>query len=294
MIIDSHVHYAHARYNTEFPYLDSSDGVYSICRADRDRMIANMKQKGIGGFIEASIHFDDIDKQLAVVSKHSDYMWCSIGIHPAGCYRTSFAKRAALADYAERNHPVAIGETGLDYHYPRMRQHRLKQMRWFVYQIKLADKLNLPLVLHIREAHKDALRILKKYRRILHGGVVHCFRGDEKLAQEYISLGFVIGIGGKLLGGGEEAQTIGEAVKQIPLSAIVVETDAPYVLPELPDLACSNKQRHKLCNSSLILPVVIRTIAELRGEDAQHVEDVIFENTVRVFRLPANGGDVHE
>ncbi len=294
MIIDSHVHYAHARYNTEFPYLDGSADAYSICRADRAGMIEDMKQKGIGGFIEASINFDDIDKQLSVVSKHSDYMWYSLGIHPAGCYRTPFSGRDALAAYAEKNHPVAIGETGLDYHYPRMRQHRLKQMRWFVYQIKLADKLNLPLVLHIRDAHRDALRILKKYRRILHGGVVHCFRGDEKLANEYISLGFVIGIGGKLLGGGEEAKMIGEAVRGIPLSSIVVETDAPYVLPDLPDLACSNKQRHKLCNSSLILPVVIRTIAELRGEEVSRVEDVIFENTVRVFRLPADGGNAHE
>ena len=297
MIIDSHVHYAHTRYNAEFPYLgiDDATSAYTVRRADRDGMLADLKRHGICGFIEAGIRFDGIEHQREVVAAHADCMWNAIGVHPTRCHLTAFFRRAALAAYADttEHRPVAIGEAGLDYHQPRQKQHRLKQKRWFIYQIKLAHRLELPLILHIRDAHRDALRILRRYRRLLHGGVVHCFRGDAALAAEYVALGFVIGIGGKLMGDPADACLLQDTVAHLPLSAFVVETDAPYVLPLLPDLDCSNKQWRKLCNSSLILPAVIRRMAEIRGDDPRLVEDTVLANTVRVFRLPAEGGTFH-
>jgi TatD DNase family protein len=154
-----------------------------------------------------------------------------------------------------------------------------------VYQIKLADKLNLPLVLHVREADKDTARILRRNKKRLHGGVVHCFTGSTEDALEFISLGYAIGIGGKLLCDNETGRSLCETVKRIPLSSIVAETDAPLVFPDLREGICGTNQRKKLCNSSLILPSVIRRIAELRGEDAEYVEAEIYENTLRVFGL---------
>ena len=289
MIIDSHTHYAHARYDTEFPYLCEDGEGYCVRRSSREGLLAEMKKGGIVGFIEPSIGFDAIEKQLAMVSSHKDCIWAAVGVHPTRCTGTPWNKRQTLAEYAERCSPVAIGETGLDYHHPRMQQHRFRQKRWFVCQIKLADRLRLPLVLHIRAADKDALKILKKYREKLHGGVVHCFGGDYACAKEYIALGFALGIGGKLLSGTEEAKALADTVKNVRLSDLLVETDAPFVLPETGELSCGKKQRRKLCNSSLILPGVIERIAVLRGEDGPAVEDAIYRNTVRVFRLNTEG-----
>ena len=285
MIIDSHTHYAHRRYDTEFPYLCEDGEGYGVQRADREMLLGEMKKNGVVGFIEPSIGFDAIEKQMSLVASHSDCMWGAVGVHPTRCIHTGWGNRKALAEYAERFHPVAIGETGLDYHHPRMQQHRLRQKRWFVYQIKLADSLRLPLILHIREADRDALKILKKYKNKLHGGVVHCFGGDYACAKEYIALGFTLGIGGKLLSGTAEAQSLENTVKNVRISDLLVETDAPFVLPETGELSCSKKQRQKLCNSSLVLPKVIERIADLREEESVIVEEAVYRNTLFVFRL---------
>jgi len=285
MIIDSHTHYAHKRYDTEFPYLCEDGEGYGVQHADREMLLGEMKKNGVVGFIEPSIGFDAIEKQMSLVASHSDCMWGAVGVHPTRCIHTGWGNRKALAEYAERFHPVAIGETGLDYHHPRMQQHRLRQKRWFAYQIKLADSLRLPLILHIREADRDALKILKKYKNKLHGGVVHCFGGDYACAKEYIALGFALGIGGKLLSGTAEAQSLENTVKNVRLSDLLVETDAPFVLPETGELSCSKKQRQKLCNSSLVLPKVIERIADLREEESVIVEEAVYRNTLFVFRL---------
>ena len=102
---------------------------------------------------------------------------------------------------------------------------------------------------------------------------------------EFVSLGYAIGIGGKLLCDNETGRGLCETVKKLPLSAIVAETDAPLVFPDMKEGLCGTNQRKKLCNSSLILPSVIRRIASLRGEDAEKVEREIYENTLRAFGL---------
>ena len=285
MIIDSHAHYAHPKFTGEFTYLFETSGEYAIARTDREGLFAEMREKGIARFIEPSIGFEAIEAQIELVNEHSEYMSLVLGVHPTRCTRISYGKRKELKRYAEGCSPLAIGETGLDYHQPRKEQHRIKQKRWFVYQIKLADKLGLPIVLHVRDADADAIRMLKRYKRRLHGGVAHCFTGNAQLAMEYIDLGYVIGIGGKLLCDNEMGRELCETVKSIPLSSIVVETDAPLVLPDIRDDICSKKQKRKLCNSSLILPSVVRKIAELRGEEAEAVEKAIYENTLRAFGL---------
>ena len=289
MIIDSHAHYAHPRFHAEFPYLCVRDGAFAVDRSNRDQLLEEMDRNRIVGVIEPSIGFDAIEKQNELVLANRGRMWAAIGVHPTRCVRTAWKNRTRLAAYAETVGAVAIGETGLDYHYPRKEQYRLRQKRWFVYQIKLADRLQKPLILHIRAADRDAIRILKRYRRRLHGGAVHCFVGDRGLAQEYLRLGFSIGIGGKLFDSDAAGEALRDAVAHIPLDRLLVETDAPFVLPPLEDGLCSGNQRKRLCNASLILPAVIQRIAELRREDARTVEDAIYQNTVRVFGLDMEG-----
>jgi len=288
MIIDSHVHYTHSRFDGEFLYLCEREGKWDACRGTREDLLSALKEQGITGFIEPSIRLEGIEKQKSMAAK--DDVWAAFGVHPTRCIHTPWRARRLLSAYAERGEIVAVGETGLDYHLPRKEQHRLWQKRWFVYQLKLADRLQCPLILHIREAGQEALRILERHRSKLHGGVVHCFSGDFTLAKRYINLGFSFGIGGKLLANDDAGCALRETVKHLPLESILVETDAPFVLPDLEGLSCIGKQRRRLCNSSLILPAVIREIAALRGEDAALVEETVYRNTLRVFRLREQEG----
>ena len=285
MIIDSHAHYAHPKFQGEFPYLCETDREYAVARSDREGLFAEMRANGIAHIIEPSIGFDAIERQIELAKDNCEYVSLVLGVHPTRCTRISYGKRKELKRYAENHNIIAIGETGLDYHQPRKEQRRFKQKLWFKYQIRLADKLGLPLVLHVRDAHADALRILKRNINRLRGGVAHCFTGNTALAEEYISLGCVIGVGGKLLCDNETGRELCDTVKNIPLSSIVVETDAPLVFPDMRDDICGRNQKRKLCNSSLILPSVIRKIAELRCEDEALVEKAIYENTLRAFGI---------
>lgn len=285
MIIDSHAHYAHVRYDAEFPYLSVQDGNFIVERATRDGLINNMLDHSIIGFIEPSINYDNIEKQLSLLREYPFRIWAAVGVHPTRCINTDWSKRKNLSAYATKGKAIAIGETGLDYHYSRKEQRRFRQKRWFKYQIKLANKLKLPLILHIRSADHDALKILQKHKKSIHGGVVHCFTGDYNLAEKYINLGLSIGIGGMLLSDNAQGKALTETVKRLPLSSILVETDAPFVLPDIDDLECGSNQRKKLCNSSMILKKIIRKIAEIKHEESESVENSIYKNTVDLFNL---------
>ena len=184
------------------------------------------------------------------------------------------------------NHPcvAAIGETGLDYHLPRREQHRLRQKLWFLYQLRLARRKKLPLVLHIRQADADALRILKRFGKGLSGGVCHCFLGSAELAGRYTALGFKLGIGGALLAEAPETQGLEQAVTAAALEDLVLETDGPYVKPNCP--AIPRKQLRKARNTSLILPAVAARIAELKNVPLEEVYRVTSANAVKLFGQP--------
>ncbi|MBQ2732736.1 MAG: TatD family hydrolase [Clostridia bacterium] len=286
MIIDSHAHYAHEMYEGEFSYIDIAENGYGISHSDRSGMFERMRECGITAFIEAATSFKRHEEQRELAAKYRGYVYFSAGLHPKECAGIPLNYRGRLRENAAEINAVAIGETGLDYSMPRLSQHRPRQKRWFVYQLKLADELKLPLILHVRDADKDALKILKKHSKILHGGVAHCFHGDYATASEYIALGFTLGIGSKLL---EDNGDMQDAIRRVPLSSLIVETDAPYLRPDISRINTSNRQKKKARNSSLILPSVIEKIAELRGESRDEIEKAIYENTLRAFRLTEAG-----
>ena len=152
----------------------------------------------------------------------------------------------------------------MDFHYPRREQHRLCQLCWFVFQIILAHRCRFPLILHIRMADRAAIAVLRLFKPLLHGGVVHCFSGDLKTAQAYMKLGFHLGIGGTLLQDGKAGQTLSETVKHVPLSLILLETDAPYIYPSC-DAVLSGKKRSKIRNTFLILLAIALRITGIKG-----------------------------
>jgi TatD DNase family protein len=137
----------------------------------------------------------------------------------------------------------------------------------------------------VRDAHEDALRILRIHPAKKLGGVIHCFYGSWEIAEQYLKLGYHLGIGGSILQQEERAKDLWDAIPNIPLDRILLETDAPYILPYCKDVI-QPKLLRRGRNTSLILHEVIKKIAELKDLSVRQVEEATFANTVSLFNLP--------
>ncbi len=285
MIIDSHAHYSHPSFRNCFRYLTRDETGYTLAEGDLDQLMTHLKAGNIPYSVEPGISLQSCRDVLELHRNYPDRIFPAIGVHPTRCISEKWADRGKLEPLAVLREVVAIGETGLDYHYERPQQHRFKQHLWFLYQLDLAWKLKKPVILHVRDAHEDALRILRWHPARKLGGVIHCFYGSKELAQQYLDLGYHIGIGGSVLQLQERAQSLWESLPHIPLERILVETDAPFILPYCKDVI-KPKLLRKTRNTSGILPAVVEKIAELKGIPAEEVERVTAENAIRLFRLP--------
>lgn len=282
MIIDSHAHYSHGSFENSFRYLTVTPEGYEVAEGTREDLFRALNTAGIAWSIEPGI---SLDSNRRILELCGDYpLFPAVGVHPTRCFREKWSQRKRLKEFAADPRVIAIGETGLDYHYERKDQHRLWQTAWFLYQLNLAWKRKLPVILHIREADEDALRILKCHPARKYGGVVHCFDRGWDVAEQYLKLGYHIGLGGAVLQQEERADRLWEAVKRIPLDRILLETDAPYILPYCKDVI-KPKILRRTRNTSLILPKVAEKIGELKGVPAGQVEAAAAENTVRLFSL---------
>lgn len=298
MVADSHIHLTHNSFENLFPYLDYN-GADFVSKRDgtRTTLIEEMKSRGVAFCIEPAITLDSNASLLALAETCPGFLYPAVGIHPTRTYRypainssgqktTKILKKKAfylLKQYAQHPAVVAIGETGLDYHLERKKQHRLRQKAWFIRQLLLAHEKQLPVILHIRDADQDALRILRLLHSKLHGGVCHCFCGNAEIARAYTSLGLMLGIGGLLLQKPEDCADLEDAVRKTPIEFLLLETDSPYVKPVCTSL--SRKQHNKVRNTSLILPAVAARIAELKGMTPEAVECITLENIIRTFHL---------
>jgi len=284
MIIDSHAHYSVFQYKNQFPFVDGKDGVLFRNHGAKKELFARMKEENIAFFIEPSVRFENLENQLSLASEYPSFIRSAVGVHPKYCLYAPWEERETIRRFAEEHHAIAIGETGLDYSIELTDEEKETQKNWFSYQLSIARELRLPLILHIRDADEAALEILNR-EKFPFGGVVHCFGGDLQTAKAYIALGFTLGIGGRLLQKEKDSALLKKTVQGLPLSSVLVETDAPYVPPDLSAVEASDKQKQKMRNSSLILPNVIQEIARLKDLDVSAVETSVFENTVRVFHL---------
>ena len=285
-MIDSHIHLSHRLFNQSFPYIkfDNQD-CKIVAEGRREKLLEEMRSRGISCCIEPAIDVDSNERLLKLSEESGGFVLPAVGNHPTRCIRSKLHDFKRVRAFAANKGIIAIGETGLDYHFERREQHRLKQKLWFCWQIRLADKLELPLILHIRMADEDAIRILLRNRRKLHGGVVHCFCGGPDVARIYTEeLGLCLGIGGTLLMKPKYSAPLEQAVIATPIEYLLLETDAPYVKPEKPD-GITEKKWTKARNTSLILPAVAKKIADLKGMDKDYVVRSTEENAVRVFKL---------
>lgn len=287
MIIDTHTHYCHRLYEGEFYYLGLDAGRLCISRGELSDVLSDMEKQGIPLCIEPSIGLDEIPRQTALEERFKGRFLTAFGVHPKRAMQTDIERFSELRRYVLGGNAVAVGETGLDYSVEAAEDDIAKQKLWFAMQTELSHEAHLPLILHIRDAYGDAIEMLRKRRDILLGGAAHCFRGDFDAARALIDLGFALGIGGKILDAGEEGRMLRDTVRRVPLSSIILETDVPYIKPDIGHLGRSQSQRNKTRNTSLILPTVLDTIANIRAESRETVEKEVFLNTLRTFGLDA-------
>lgn len=285
MIIDSHAHYNNGCFKKPFRYLTHGEDGYALEEGDREQLLRKLQDGGISCSIEPAVSLQSCGEVLQLCAGYPGRLFPAMGVHPTRAIFETWSARKKLDALAQSPGVIAIGECGLDYHYKREEQHRFKQYIWFWYQLNLAWRLKKPVILHVRDAHRDALRILRLHPARKLGGVIHCFTADKQTAGSYLELGYHIGLGGAVLQQEERASALWEAVAHIPLERILLETDAPFILPYCKDVIPPKKLR-RARNTSLILPEVARKIAQLKGLSPETVENVTAENAIRLFSLP--------
>jgi TatD DNase family protein len=232
--------------------------------------VATMVTIGAGGPI-ASNH-----AAVALAAQHAN-VFATVGVHPHDAAGVGDDEIATVRALAAAPKVVAVGETGLDYHYDN--SPRPLQREAFRRFIALARELALPLVVHLREADEDAARILREERAGEVGGVIHCFSGDAGSARTFLDLGFHLSFSGVLTF--PSAAALRAAARVVPADRLMVETDAPFLAP----VPYRGKR-----NEPALVAQTAATLAEVRGESLQEVAAATRANTARLFRLGAVEG----
>ncbi|MHB8420869.1 MAG: TatD family hydrolase [Myxococcales bacterium] len=243
--------------------------------ADRAEVVARAKDAGLRKAVVIGLWRGprDFGRSLEVAREHPGWAFPTVGVHPHDCARVPEADWAALAELAARPEVVAVGETGLDYHYDH--SPREAQRAAFERQLELARTLGKPATVHLREAHADCLAILRGSRLGAGpGAVVHCFSEDRAAAEDYLALGLYLSIAGIVTF--KTAEALRRAVEAIPLDRLLVETDSPWLTP-----VPHRGQRNEPARVAL----VVQRIAEVKGVSADEVAAQSSANAERLFRL---------
>lgn len=232
----------------------------------RDTLIPKMRKNGVMGIITCGCDVSSSKAALRLSAEY-DFIYAAVGIHPEELGDRE--KTDEILKLAGHEKCVAIGEIGLDYYWEK--EKRYEQIDLFEKQILMAKDLDLPIIVHDRDAHEDTLNLLKKHRP---RGVVHCFSGSAEMAKEVLKLGMYIGIGGVITF--KNARKLPEVLAVIPNDRLLIETDCPYLAPE--------PYRGKLNHSGLI-PFTAQKMAELRGSTTEDILTLTAKNTKTLFKL---------
>lgn len=200
------------------------------------------------------------------------------GVHPHHAKDMTAADIPALRSLLDESLVIAVGECGLDY-FRNFSTHE-QQEQAFRWQLQLAVDSGKPVFLHERDAHQQFVSILKEYLPHIRGGVAHCFTGTVEQVKRYVDMGLYVGITGWICDE-RRGQSLRDAVRQIPLDRLLIETDAPYLIPR--DLRPKPKSHR---NEPMYLPAVLERIAACRGESESDIAEATIANTRRLFGWP--------
>lgn len=250
-IFDTHSHYDDAQFD-----------------ADRNDLLKSLPQKGVIGVVSCGCD-PESTRFNAGLAEQYDYIYFAAGLHPENLEGLKMDDLDEIERYAKEEKCVAIGEIGLDYHW--IASSKEMQKEFFAAQCELANKLDMPVIVHDREAHADTLAILKQYRP---KGVLHCFSGSAETAKEIVKMGMYIGLNG--VATFKNARKSIEAAKAIPIERLVLETDCPYLAPV--------PHRGKRNDSSFI-PFIAERLGEELGIPAQELLNITAQNAKRLYEL---------
>ncbi len=244
---------------------------------DRDKVIERASEAGITRIVVTGTDGDSSRDALALARTRPGKLYATAGMHPHHASDYSDAVRETFAELIEDDTVVAVGECGLDY-FRNFSSHE-DQCSAFESQLELAVQSGLPVFLHQRDAHDDFVAALKPVMDKISGGVAHCFTGDGDALQEYLAMGLYIGITGWICDE-RRGGTLREIVADIPLDRIMIETDAPYLLPRTLDPMPKTRR-----NEPAYLIEVLRVIAEAMQETETTVAQATTANAERFFGL---------
>lgn len=254
-MIDSHCHINDEEYSTHY-----------------NEYVLEAENAGVKKFV--NIGFDLKSSRNAVeIAQKCENVYAAVGIHPSDFKKADCSDLEEIEALAKQQKVVAIGEIGLDYYWDKEDDVKAQQRIAFIKQIEIANKLDLPIIVHCRDAYEDCLKILKEYK-VNRAGIIHCYAGSLEMAPEFIKLGYVLGFGGTTTF--KNAVRPKEVVSKIPSDSYVLETDAPYLTPE----PYRGKPNH-----SKYLYLIRNKIAELREVSFEQVEKETTENFLRIVKL---------
>ena len=253
MIFDTHAHYDSEQFNE-----------------DRDELLLSMEELGVGTILNSGASWDSVTEVVELAQEYP-FMYAAVGVHPDEVGALNDERFEYMRAQCQKEKVVAIGEIGLDYYWDN-ESHDV-QKKWFIKQLELARELDLPVIIHSRDAAADTLEIMKEYGQGLRG-VIHCFSYSIELAREYVKMGYHIGIGGVVTF--KNGRKLKEIAAEIPLDRILLETDCPYLAP----VPFRGKR-----NASNYLSYVAQEIAELKGISCEEVVAQTEQNGKALFRI---------
>ena len=238
--------------------------------ADRAELMAALPEKGLTLAMNAGCSLESSKDALNMAAPY-DWLYCSVGSHPDSCDEVCDEVLEEYRKLCKLNPKVkAIGEIGLDYHYEDIP--RDIQKKAFIAQMELAKELDMPVIVHERDAHEDGMDIIRQFPTVK--GVFHCYSSSAEMARQLTDMGWYIGFTGVLTF--KNARKAVETAQTIPLDRIVIETDCPYMAPE--------PFRGKRNDPSLVYRVAEK-LAEIRGISVEEAKQVTFENGKRLYRI---------
>lgn len=254
MIFETHAHYDDERF-----------------AEDRDTLLASLPERGIGRIINVGSTLVSTKETLAIAQNYP-YVYAAVGVHPSEIGDLNEETFAWLKEQTRQEKTVAVGEIGLDYYWDKEPEVQKAQRYWFKRQMELAREETLPVIIHSRDAAEDTMRLMQKIHAEEIPGVIHCYSYSKEMALEFVKMGYRIGVGGVV--SFKNARKLKETVEAVPMEAILLETDCPYMTPE---------PHRGTRNDSSNIPYVVNTIAQIKGISTDEVEQITWENAMRLF-----------
>lgn len=252
-IFDTHAHYDSGAFN-----------------ADREAVLAALPEAGVGLVVDPGCDVPSSRAAVALAEKFP-HVYAAVGLHPEDCAGCTDADFDAVRALCAHEKVVAIGEIGLDYYWPENPPRDLQQ-QVLRQQLALAQELQLPVIIHDRDAHADTMDIVREFSRVR--GVFHCFAGSVEMARELVDRGWYLSFNGAATF--KNARKAPEVIRAVPMERLMIETDAPYLTP------VPYRGRR---NDSTYVHLVAERIAQLRDMTPAAVEQATWDNGKRFFGI---------